>query len=97
MRTQEERKEEYKRKYTKEYGASDSSILCLCEADGIEGRNRDVIADSWFGGISFILGLSNLVLQATTKVKTGTAGYCKNICRKKYRYMIYKGGNMWLL
>ena len=44
-----------KSKYTNEYGAGDASFLHLCEADGIEGSNRFVIADSWFGGIPFVL------------------------------------------
>ena len=44
-----------KRKYTKEYGTGDASVLHLCEAAGIEGSNSSVIADSWSGGIPFVL------------------------------------------
>ena len=42
-------------KYTKEYGEGDASVLHLCEAAGIEASNHYVIADSWFGGIPFVL------------------------------------------
>ena len=49
-------------KYTNEYGAVATSILHLCKAAVIEGSNRDVIADIWFGGIRCVLGLYNLGL-----------------------------------
>ena len=62
----------YKRSYTKEYGAGAASFLRLCEASDIEGRNRAVTADSWFGGIRCVIGLSKskLSLQAITRIKT---------------------------
>ena len=68
-----------KRKYTKEYGdgAGASSVLSLFKASGIESSNHSVIADIWFGGIRCVIGLSKLVLQAITNIKTVTAGYCK--------------------
>ena len=53
-----------KREYTKEYGAGAASVLRLCEASYIEGRNRAVTADSWFGGIRCVIGLSKLGLQS---------------------------------
>ena len=37
-----------KSKYTKECGARADFVLGLCDASGIEGSNRSVIADSWF-------------------------------------------------
>ena len=52
-------------------------VLRLREADGIEVSNRSVIADSWFEGIRYILGMYKLVLQAIAMIKTGTVGYCK--------------------
>ena len=64
----------YKRKYTKEYGAGADYVLCLCEASGIERSNCVVIADSWFGGIRCVIGLSKLGLQDITMIKTGTVG-----------------------
>ena len=51
-------------KYTKEYSAGAASFLRLCEASDIEGRNRAVTADSWFGGIRCVIGLSKLGLQS---------------------------------
>ena len=51
-----------KRKYTKEYGAGAASVLRLCEASGIEGSNRAMIADSWFGVIRCVLEMYKLGL-----------------------------------
>ena len=42
-----------------------------------------MIADSWFGGIRCLLGLSKLGLQAITMIKTGTAGYRKQEFQEK--------------
>ena len=58
-----------KSKYNKEYGADAASVLHLCEASGIKVSNRDVIADSWFGGIMCVIGLSKLDLQAIKMIK----------------------------
>ena len=66
-----------KSKYIKSYSAGAASVLHLCEASGIKGSNRDVIADSWFGGIRCVLGLSKLGFQAITMIKTVNVGYCK--------------------
>ena len=66
-----------KSKYTKEYGSGAASFLRLCESTGIEGINRAVIADIWFGDITCVLGLSKLGLQSIKTIKTRTVGYCK--------------------
>ena len=65
-----------KNKYNKEYGAGATSILHLCEGSVIKGSNRAVNADIWFGGISCVLGLSKLSLQAITMIQILTVGYC---------------------
>ena len=44
-----------------------------------------MIADSWFGGIRCLLGLSKLGLQAITMIKTGTARYCKQEFQEKLK------------
>ena len=65
------------RKYTNKYGAGAASVLRLCEASGIEGSNRAMIADSWFGGIRCVLGLYKFVLQDIIIIKNRISGYCK--------------------
>ena len=67
----------FKSTYNNKYGAGATSVLRLCEAAGIEVRNRAVFAYSWFGGIRYVLGMSKLGLQAIIMIETVTAGYCK--------------------
>ena len=51
-----------------------------------------MIADSWFGGIRCVLGLSKLGLQDITMIKTGTAGYRKRELQDKLKgYDITRG------
>ena len=61
-------------KYTKEYAAAAAYVLYLCEASGIEGSNCAIIADSWFGVIRFVLGISKLVFQDIMMIKTESVG-----------------------
>ena len=51
-----------KNKCTKEHGTGSASVLRLCKATGIEGRNPDVIANCWFVDIKCVLGQSKLGL-----------------------------------
>ena len=42
-----------------------------------------MISDSWFEGISCVLGLYNLGFQAIKIITTGAAGYCKQELQEK--------------
>ena len=51
----------------------------------MKGINCAVIEYSWFGVIKCVIGLSKLVLQAITMIKTGTAGYYKQELKDKLK------------
>ena len=65
------------RKYMQEYGAAAAVVMRLCEKAGIDGSQRQVVADSWFANLSLVRGLQHLGLHLLGMIKQGDGGFPK--------------------
>eukprot|EP00957_Ditylum_brightwellii_P109107 8323846-Ditylum_brightwellii.AAC.1 len=77
------KKHNNERRYTKEYGAGAAVVLQLCEAAGIQGTNRVVMANLWFGGIHLPKDLMTIGLHNISNIKLGSVVFCKKELQEK--------------
>ena len=60
-----------------EYGAAAAVVMRLCKKAGIDGSQRQVVADSWFANLSLVRGLQHLGLHLLGMIKQGDGGFPK--------------------